>query len=91
MKKVGSYFLSEYFRGFPNSFFSAEKRSKNGIARISLVMICSIVLFFGIYVTAECAGTRPSWFCISKIAASTAVSYIVSLVAVNILTSKDRQ
>ena len=54
-------------------------------------MICSIVLFFGIYVTAECAGTRPSWFCISKIAASTAVSYIVSLVAVNILTSKDRQ
>lgn len=71
-----------------NENFSLKK---NGIARISLVMICSIVLFFGIYVTAECAGTRPSWFCISKIAASTAVSYIVSLVAVNILTSKDRQ
>ena len=64
---------------------------KNGIAKVSLVMFCSIVLFFGIYVIADCAGMRPAWFCTVKIAASTLVSYIVSLLAVSILTSKDRQ
>lgn len=64
---------------------------KNGIAKVSLVMFVSILLFFGIYVLADGAGTRPAWFCAVKVAASSVASYIVSLLAVSILTSKDRQ
>lgn len=64
---------------------------KNGMAKISLSLLLSLIVFFCVYVFADGAGTRPFWFCAVKIICSTAASYILSLFAVNILTSKDKQ
>lgn len=57
---------------------------KHGSFRVSMVLLLLVLLFFIIYVWTDSAGTRPLWFNTVKVLASTAASYIVSLLIVRI-------
>ncbi|MBQ6254163.1 MAG: hypothetical protein IJK05_05900 [Bacteroidales bacterium] len=64
---------------------------KYGFARVSFAMIIVTTLFLAIYITADCAGTRPLWFIASKLGISLAASYLVSAPLVNLLSYDDRR
>ena len=77
----------------PEPFEHKENISarKYGFARVSFAMITATALFLAIYITADCAGTRPFWFMASKFGLSLAASYIVSALLVNLLSYDDRR
>lgn len=64
---------------------------KYGFARISFAILLETVLFLVIYITADCAGTRPLWFMGTKLGLSLLASYIVSVLIVNLLSYDDRR
>lgn len=64
---------------------------KNGIGKISLLLVVSLLIFLSIYVFLDGAGTKPIWFSISRIAASLACNYVLALIVTNILTVDDRK
>ena len=64
---------------------------KYGFARVSFAMLLMTALFLAIYITADCAGTRPVWFLASKFGISLAASYLVSAPLVNLLSYDDRR
>ena len=64
---------------------------KYGFARVSFAIIIVTALFLAIYITAECAGTRPLWFMGSKLGISLAASYLISAMLVNLLSYDDRR
>jgi len=64
---------------------------KNGIGKISLVLIVSLLIFLGIYVFLDGAGTRPAWFNLTRIGLSLLCNYILALIVTNILTVDDRK
>lgn len=64
---------------------------KYGFGRVSMAIIVMTMLFLLIYILADCAGTRPFWFIISRLGLSTAGSYLVSLCIINLLTYEDRR
>ena len=64
---------------------------KYGFARISFAIIIVTALFLAIYILADCAGTRPLWFMGSKFGLSLLVSYLVSILLVNLLSYDDRR
>ncbi len=64
---------------------------KNGITKISFILLISTLLFLGIYVILDGAGTRPSWFNITRISVSLACNYVLALIVTNILTVDDRK
>lgn len=64
---------------------------KYGFPRISLAIIIVQFVFLSIYVTADCAGTRPFWFIAARVLLSVLISYLVSMAIVNLLTDDDRR
>lgn len=64
---------------------------KNGIGKISLVLIVSLLIFLGIYVFLDGAGTRPAWFNLTRIGLSLLCNYVLALIVTNILTVDDRK
>lgn len=64
---------------------------KYGFARVSFATIIVTALFLVIYITADCAGTRPFWFLASKLGISLAASYLVSAPLINLLSYDDRR
>ena len=64
---------------------------KNGVVKISFILLISAVIFLGIYVFLDGAGTRPLWFNLARGAASFACSWLISLIVVNTLTPDDRK
>lgn len=83
---IGMFFGSEPFE---------QKESvtvrKYGFARVSLAIIMMTVLFLLVYITADCAGTRPIWFIASKLGLSTLTSYLASICIINLLAYEDRR
>lgn len=59
---------------------------KNGAVKISLALLLAEAVFFIVYIAADGAGTRPLWFDLSKGAASIAASFVMSMIAVNIIS-----
>lgn len=64
---------------------------KNGIGKISLVLIASLLIFLGIYIFLDGAGTRPTWFNFTRLGVSLACNYVLALIVTNILTVDDRK
>lgn len=64
---------------------------KNGMGKISVVMLTALVVYLGIYVFLDGAGTRPTWFNITRTTLSTICCLILSLIVINILSPDDRK
>ena len=64
---------------------------KNGIGKISLVLIVSLLIFLGIYVFLDGAGTRPTWFNLTRMGLSLLCNYVLAIIVTNILTVDDRR
>ena len=64
---------------------------KNGAGKISLVLTVAILIFLGIFIFLDGAGTRPVWFNLSRLGASLVCNYILALIVTNILTVDDRK
>lgn len=64
---------------------------KYGFARVSAAIIIATALFLAIYISADCAGTRPLWFMGLELGASLVASYLVSILLVNLLSYDDRR
>lgn len=64
---------------------------KNGIGKISSILLISTLIFLGIYVILDGAGTRPVWFNLVRTGASLACNYVLAIIVTNILTSDDRK
>ena len=64
---------------------------KNGVVKISFILLISAVIFLGIYVFLDGAGTRPTWFNLTRVGVSLACNYVLALIVTNILTVDDRK
>ncbi|MBR1928099.1 MAG: hypothetical protein IJ840_10205 [Bacteroidales bacterium] len=86
-------------KGLINMIFGSEpfehkeniSSKKYGFTRVSFAVIIVTLLFLAIYITADCAGTRPVWFMASKLGVSLLASYLVSAILVNLLSYDDRR
>ena len=64
---------------------------KNGLFKISVVMFTSLVIYLGIYIFLDGAGTRPFWFGAARFAVSLVVNLTLAILTANILTPDDRK
>ncbi len=64
---------------------------KNGAGKISMLLSLSIVIFLGLYIILDGAGTRPMWFNLTRFGISFVCNYILALIVTNILTVDDRK
>ena len=64
---------------------------KNGVGKISLVLGVAILIFLDIYIFLDGAGTRPTWFNLTRTGASLVCNYLLALIVTNILTVDDRK
>ena len=64
---------------------------KYGLAKVSLAIFIITAIFLLIYNLADCAGTRPFIFILAKVCLSLLASYILSLLAINLLSYDDRR
>lgn len=64
---------------------------KYGLPRVFVEILLAELLFLAIYVTADCAGTRPLWFIGARIGLSALCSTVVSMFVVNLLTYDTRR
>lgn len=64
---------------------------KNGIGKISLVLGVALIIFMGIYIFLDGAGTRPLWFNLTRFGVSFACNMVLALIVTNILTVDDRK
>lgn len=64
---------------------------KNGIGKISFILLIATLVFMGVYVFLDGAGTRPVWFNMTRTLASVACNYILALIVTEILTVDDRK
>lgn len=86
-KPLVKFFLGEDLitRGDSFSF------RKNGAGKISMLILTSLVIFLSIYVMLDGAGTRPTWFNLTRAGVSLACNYLLSLIVTDILTVDDRK
>lgn len=64
---------------------------KNGIGKVSIVMAAAYMVFLGIYIFLDGAGTRPFWFCAARFGVSLIVNMSLAFLTANILTPDDRK
>ena len=64
---------------------------KNGIGKISFIILISTFLFLGIYIFLDGAGTRPTWFNLARTGIPLVCNYVLALIVTNILTVDDRK
>ena len=64
---------------------------KNGIGKISFILLLSTLLFLGIYIFLDGAGIRPGWFNWTRIGVSLACNYVLAIIVTNTLTVDDRK
>lgn len=64
---------------------------KNGLFKISVVMFTALIIYLGIYIFLDGAGTRPGWFNFTRLALSTICCLALSLIVINILSPDDRK
>lgn len=64
---------------------------KNGLFKIAVVMFTALIVYLGIYVFLDGAGTRPAWFTFTRIGVSTVCCLALSFIVINILSPDDRK
>lgn len=64
---------------------------KNGVGKISFVLLFSLLIFLGTYIFLDGAGTRPTWFNLTRLGVSLICNYVLALIVTNILTVDDRK
>ena len=64
---------------------------KNGLSKISFILIISTLIFLSIYVFLDGAGIRPAWFNLTRTGASLGCDLILALIVTGILTTDDRR
>ena len=64
---------------------------KNGVGKISTIMIISVLIFLSIYIFLDGAGTRSFQFNATRLGVSLVCNYLLALVVTNILTTDDRK
>lgn len=64
---------------------------KNGVAKISAAHAVCLIIFLGLYILLDGAGTLPAWFCFTKGGISFACSFILAVIVTNILSVDDRK
>ena len=64
---------------------------KNGLFKISVVMFTALVMYLGIYIFLDGAGTRPTWFNFTRLGLSTICCLALSMIVINILSPDDRK
>ena len=64
---------------------------KNGLFKIAVVMFTALVVYLGIYVFLDGAGTRPAWFNFTRLGLSTICCLALSFIVINILSPDDRK
>ena len=64
---------------------------KNGFAKISAANSVCLITFLAIYIILDGAGTRPTWFCITKGAVSFILNFLLAIIVTNILSPDDRK
>ena len=64
---------------------------KNGIVKISALILLSVTVFLIVYIYLDGAGTRPFWFNATRFLISLAVNWVLSLAIVQLLMPDDRK
>jgi len=64
---------------------------KNGIVKISALILLSATVFLIVYIYLDGAGTRPFWFNATRFLISLAVNWVLSLAIVQLLMPDDRK
>lgn len=64
---------------------------KNGFFKIMVAMFTAAVIFLGIYIFLDGAGTRPALFNLTRFGISTACCLLLSIIVTNILSPDDRK
>lgn len=64
---------------------------KNGLGKILTIMIAAGLVFLIVYVTLDGAGTRPFWFCATRVLVSLGVNTILAILTADILCPDDRK
>ena len=64
---------------------------KNGFSKVFFAVLVSTIIFLGIYVFLDGAGSRPAWFVLSRFGASLACNMLLAFIVVNVLTGEDRK
>lgn len=64
---------------------------KNGLGKISTLMIAAGIIFLAVYITLDGAGTRPFWFCASRFGASLLANTALAVLTADILSPDDRK
>lgn len=65
--------------------------NKFGVAKVSAAILVSLAIFLLIYISLDGAGTREMWFNLTYFGLSLLCSWLISLIATNILTPDDRK
>ncbi len=81
------FFLGEDIISRKDSF----SLRKNGTGKISVTMICAAIIFFGMYIFLDGAGTREFTFNLLRFGASVLANYPLALIITDILTPDDRK
>lgn len=64
---------------------------KNGLSKIMVAMFTATVIYLGIYVLLDGAGTRPASFTLIRLGVSTVCCLILSAIVANLLSPDDRK
>ena len=64
---------------------------KNGFTKVFFAVLISTIIFIGLYVFLDGAGSRPAWFVLSRFGASLACNMLIAFIVVNVLTGEDRK
>ncbi|MBQ2222617.1 MAG: hypothetical protein II421_04350 [Bacteroidales bacterium] len=63
---------------------------KNGLGKVSLVILLCLALFLLTYIWLDGSGMRPAWFFYARFFASLSASYVLSLLAIVYFSINDR-
>lgn len=83
--------ISMFFGNEPFEQKESVTVRKYGMTRVSMAIILTTLIFLLIYILTDCAGTRPFWFVGACIGLSLLVSYLASILIINLLTYDDRR
>lgn len=86
-KPVIRFFLGEDLISREDSF----SFRKNGIVKISMALIVSLLIFLALYIILDGAGTRPTWFGFARCGVSLLCNLPLALIIVNLLAPDDRK
>lgn len=64
---------------------------KNGFVKISAAHSVCLIIFLGLYIILDGAGTRPTWFCLTRGGISFVCNFLLAIIVTNILVPDDRK